>query len=308
MFDPAVAALVLAASVLVLVAGAYQFALDRREKAEWAESVMDSDGIPRWRARLAGAERRIGRSVPAKAVARRLPGAGLDVSPGVALLAATGLVAGSIAAAVSFLPPWLAAVALIAAARAAAALLERLRRRRQARLLAQLPDVTLALAAAGSTRSLSSAIERTAERVQEPAASELRRVVGRTRIGWTLAEALEEMRREMPDPEMGLLTSTLIVHDASGGDVVTALRGIAVAMEERRRLKREVRTHLSGAIATGRLVAAMGIAMPFGIDAISDGAIRTLTGSTFGITVTTAAAALYALGLVLIRRIGKVDV
>ena len=55
--------------------------------------------------------------------------------------------------------------------------------------------------------------------------------------------------------------STLVVSARSGGSLVKALRDISLTLDDRKEVRREVRTTLAQARATSTLVTAMGIGM-----------------------------------------------
>jgi tight adherence protein B len=111
----------------------------------------------------------------------------------------------------------------------------------------------------------------------------------------------------MPSRELGVLVSTLVIQQRSGGDLVNALSEMAATLDARKDTLREVKTIMSGAVASAYVVAAMGIGIVFLCDAIQPGSVDKLTHSALGIALLLVAATLYTIGLVVIRRITRVE-
>ncbi len=71
-----------------------------------------------------------------------------------------------------------------------------------------------------------------------------------------------------------MLVGTLVISSRSGGSLISALRDIASTLEDRKELKREVRTLLTQATYTGYLVVAMGIGLLFLLNALHPGLLQ----------------------------------
>ena len=84
----------------------------------------------------------------------------------------------------------------------------------------------------------------------------------------------EQMEQRLPGRELGVLVGTLVISSRSGGSLISALRDIAGTLEDRKELKREVRTLLTQATYTGYLVVAMGIGLLFLLNAMHPGLLQ----------------------------------
>jgi tight adherence protein B len=174
--------------------------------------------------------------------------------------------------------------------------------------VAQLPELARVLSnGASAGLSIVGALEIAATELDEPASVELGIALEEVRIGQPFDRAFEHLGERMPSRELGVLVSTLVIQQRSGGDLVNALSDMASTLESRKDTLREVKTIMSGAVASAYIVAAMGVGIVFLTDAIQPGSIDKLTHSPLGILILVIAAGLYSIGLMAIRRITRVE-
>lgn len=108
-------------------------------------------------------------------------------------------------------------------------------RRRTAAAVAQLPDLVRYLAnATEAGLSLTAAWCRAVDEVGDPLRPVLELVVADVELGAPLSAALERLPERLASDDVRFLVTTLVVQHRSGGDVVTALRRMTVALSERR--------------------------------------------------------------------------
>jgi tight adherence protein B len=186
---------------------------------------------------------------------------------------------------------------------------KRERGKRRTAFVAQLPEVARLLSnGASAGLSLAAAVEMASNELDDPAAAELRRVVEELRVGRSLDEALVRLKRRLPSREVAVLMSTLVIQQRAGGDTVQALQELSDTLENRKDTLREVRTLMSGAVATSYIVAAMGVGVIVLMNVVSPGVLGTMTSEPIGLAALAVAGTLYAAGLLVIRTITKVDV
>jgi tight adherence protein B len=186
--------------------------------------------------------------------------------------------------------------------------LEARRAARAEEFVAQLPELTRTLSnATAAGRSLRSAIDLAAD-IDEPARSELRLVSERLRLGQSIDDALEELKQRLPSRELGVLVSTLVIQQRSGGDVVTALREMANTLEARKELRREIKTVLASAVQTGYVTGGLGIVLILAANVAQPGMIDLMARRPAGQIALTLSAGLYATGWFLTRRLTAIDV
>lgn len=303
--------LLLAAMVVAMVAvlGLRQYWIaweDRRERINRSAltRVEAQAGTIRYRI-----DRRLRRTRFGAMVESELAAAGLPWS----VLAGAGAVVGIMAAVYlvvdSVAPWWAGLLALYGGWRVVQAFLLRRRGQRVDAFVAQLPELARTISnAAAAGRSLPSAIRMASRELEDPAATELRVVAEELRIGRSLDDALERLQDRLPSREVGVMTTTLLIQQRSGGDLVKALREMAETLDKRKDLRAEIRTLMAGSVFTGYAVVALGVGAIVLVNAVAPGAIDAMLSSWAGRVAMLVAAGLYAVGLVLIRNQQSIDI
>ncbi|MDM8085643.1 type II secretion system F family protein [Cellulomonas cellasea] len=296
---------VVAASAL-LVAGIRDLAVvSARRRAlvtgATADVVLgDGRALERW-------DRVFRRTAPGRWVERQLLLAGVDDKPAV-LVAGVAVGGGVVVAWVLAvgLAPVLGLLGVVAVVVGIRAYLSRAKERRNEQFVAQMPELARVLSnATGAGLSIAAAILVASDELAAPAGPELRRVASRMRFGDSLDEALSGLEDRLPSREVSVLVSTLLVSARSGGSLVSALRDIADTLDERKEIRREVRTTLAQSTSTGYLVIGMGFGLLFLLNAIQPGTVEAMTGSWLGRAGLVVGGSLFAGGFVLIRRMTR---
>jgi tight adherence protein B len=78
------------------------------------------------------------------------------------------------------------------------------------------------------------------EEVQDPARREFMRVIGRTNIGLSALDALDELAKNMPSHEMVMFSRAVRVQSQTGGDLARVLETLASTIRDRRRVTRKM--------------------------------------------------------------------
>ncbi|WP_344966721.1 type II secretion system F family protein [Salinactinospora qingdaonensis] len=186
--------------------------------------------------------------------------------------------------------------------------LRRQEERRREEFTGQLPELARVLSNATSAGlALPTAIDMAADELDDPAGSEMRRLAQAMKVGQPFETALNDLSKRMPSRELGVLTSTLLVASRAGGSLVTSLRNISETLENRKETRREVRTILTETTSTTWALGLMGVGALFLINAILPDILRNMTASLAGQLVLGLSALLFIFGLVLVRRITRID-
>jgi tight adherence protein B len=249
------------------------------------------------------------RTTVGKRLARRLAASGMRmrVSTFVVLMAGGGL------AAIVLIGRWIApAFGLVAAVGVGFAFMSYIRRREERRneeFVAQLPELARVLSnATHAGLAMPTALEIAADELADPAGEELRRTCDALRLGQSMEDALRDLGERLPSRELGVLISTLVVAARTGGSLVTALRTIASTLEERKEIRREVKTIMGEAVVTNWAIGILGALGVVMINVMMPGALRTMTGELLGQVVLAVAAALFIGGLFIIARFTRINV
>jgi tight adherence protein B len=183
------------------------------------------------------------------------------------------------------------------------------RTKRTEKFISQLPELARLIAngtAAGL--ALRTALSMAAEEMDDPAGTELATVADQLAVGRPLEEALDELGERLPSRELNVLVSTLVLANRAGGAIVASLRNLTSTLEERKETRREVRTVLAEVNATAITVPTLGLGALLMINAMAPGALGRVTGSPGGQLAMVIALALYAVGFVVVRRFGRVEI
>jgi tight adherence protein B len=244
-----------------------------------------------------------------KTLARRLAASGMRirVSTFVLLMCVTGV------AAIFLIGRWMAPLFGIAAAIGVGfAFLSYVRRREDRRkdeFIAQLPELARVLSnATHAGLVMRTAIEIAADELADPAGEELRRTADALRLGQSVDDALRDLGERLPSRELGVLISTLLVSARAGGSLVTALRTIATTLEERKEIRREVKTIMGEAVVTNWAIGLLGIAGLAMVNVIMPDALRIMSGKPVGQIILAAAGGLFIASLLIISRMTRIDV
>ena len=290
-----VAALAAGGSVAAIVLGAGRLLADRPAMP----------GARRRARRAAGAARRRAGGSPRDSSGRASP-SGRTPSwpssrPSAVCAAALGLAAARDAG-------WPASSAAVAVVAGAVALVRSADRRHLARVEGQLPGVAQQLAAAiHAGLSLRQALARAARDAPEPIRAELERAVAELALGGRLEGALEGLAARVPAHDLRIMVTAILVQRRTGGNLARALADLSERIEERAQLERELRGATAQARMTAWLVAALPLAGAAMAEIAAPGTLARILGSGPGPALLVASTALYAVGLLWIRRIGRVE-
>lgn len=285
------AQLAAAASAVALVAGARAVTVGRgpRTGSPWGRPRGDRPVV----VRLASLLERAGVPLSAEAfmalvvggtVAVALGGAAVTGTPVVALL----VVAGSALGVKMFLGS--------------------VDRRYMARIAAQLPGVAQQLSSGvAAGLSLRQAIGRAAADAPGPVASELRRTAADLALGSRVDEALDALAARLPDPDLAIMVTAILVQRRTGGNMARALADLSVRLEERVALARELRGATAQARATALMVAALPVVAAVLVEIATPGVLGRTFGHGPGLLLLATAVGLEAAGIMLIRRIARVE-
>jgi len=243
------------------------------------------------------------------AVGARLERAGSGIGPDAFLAGIAGL--GAVTALLLFVAlrrPMVLLVGPVVALvawRVALGLIDRAHMRRVADAM---PGVALMLGSAvAAGLSLRQAIVRAARDTPDPLGVHLRTVSAELDLGARVDDALGRLHERLPDPDLGLLVTAILVQRRTGGDLARALRDMSSRLEERRRLAREVRGATAQARATAWMVAALPLLGAALAESASPGLIARSLGHGVGLAILIVSVALQAAGVLIIRRIAAVD-
>ncbi|UKL05982.1 MULTISPECIES: type II secretion system F family protein [unclassified Streptomyces] len=296
--------------LLLAVAGVHVYASGRAQRQALVDRLSATSAPPAGRGRrFTGIDRRVRRTRLGRDLSLRLSATGLDVTVGEFTVYALAVTAALWLIASAALAPFFGPIAALAAAWGAVVFLNWQRQKRIEAFINQLPDVARLLAnATAAGLALRTALAMAAEELEAPAGEELSRVADQLALGRSVDAALGELAERLPSRELVVLVTTLVLSNQAGGTVVSSLRNLTATLEERKETRREVRTMLSEVHATALTVPALGLGSLLLINSQNEGALARVTGSALGQILILIALGLYAVGFLVIRRLGKIEV
>ena len=180
---------------------------------------------------------------------------------------------------------------------------------RTERFVDQLPEVSRTLSNGTSAGlSIERALALASQESSDPARTELQQVVAQLSLGRSLEYAMNSMSDRMPSRELNILVRTILIQSRSGGALVSALQDIARALEDRKQLRREVRTAILSASVSGYIVPLIGIAAVLLINAMKPGVLDEMARTTLGQIILLSSLLCIFSGIILMRIFSRVEV
>lgn len=162
----------------------------------------------------------------------------------------------------NFMGAWVSLLAGAAAAFAPYGYVLRLREKRFNKFRDIFPDVLDSLSRAlRAGYPMSAALDAVAGEVDEPVASEMKKVAVEANLGMGWERALENLGHRIPLLEVNLFGAAVVLHSRTGGKLSEVMDGVATSMREAVALRGEVRS----LAAHGKLTGAILTLLPIGI-------------------------------------------
>lgn len=135
-------------------------------------------------------------------------------------------------------------------------------RQRISRLRKQLPTVIGTLATSlRSGFSFIQAMQFVAEETPDPLGTEFSKTIKEISLGLAIEESFEQLHERLPDPDFKIVITALLVQRTTGGNLSTILETIRETIEDRIRVKDEMRTLTSQGRISSWLVTMLPVAM-----------------------------------------------
>jgi len=177
------------------------------------------------------------------------------------------------------------------------------------RFSGQLPSVFKATAAAlKAGASIQQALVHTAEQMKDPAGEELAVVNEQISLGMPVDEALAGLYERMPAIELNFILMGLSIQRRIGGNLVKLLTDTTVAIEERRRLQRNLTVETAQARLSARVIGSLPIIVTALIALVDPSFIAPLFATFAGLVMLFVAIAAETAGFLLLGRILDVKI
>lgn len=202
------------------------------------------------------------------------------------------------------------AVALAAVGYLAPALFLRYRKQKRLdKLESQLEEaLTLISNSLRAGFGLLQSLELTAQQVEHPIATELRRTIHDINIGSSTEEALLALNERACSYDLDIVVTAILIQRTVGGNLAEILDTVARTMRERARLRGEIKTLTAQQMLTGYVLGVLPIAVMGLLFIVSNEYVMTLFTTVAGQVLLVGAAVMEFLGMMLIRRILAIEV
>lgn len=147
-----------------------------------------------------------------------------------------------------------------------------------------------------------------AEQLQPPMSTELNHLLRDIRLGATLEDALETMRRRVGSHDLDVIITAILIQRSVGSNLSEVLDKVAHTIRERVRLKGEINTLTSQKKLSGWIVGLLPAAIVVIITAMSFEYMEPLFTTATGRLLLAIAIGLDIVGVVAIRRIVTIEI
>lgn len=187
--------------------------------------------------------------------------------------------------------------------------LRNLRRRRERRFDAQLPDLVQALAGAlRAGAGVQPALQHIVAQTLPPLSQEFGLMLREQRLGLAFQDALYKLRERMPTESCGLVVSALSIAAQTGGSLADTLEGIAQTLRARQHWLGRVQALTAQGRMQSHIMAGLPILLLFVLSRLEPEAMGKLWSTAVGWAVLLVIFILECLGTFWIRRIVAVEV
>jgi tight adherence protein B len=181
------------------------------------------------------------------------------------------------------------------------------RKRRLRRFSEQLPEA-IGLMSRGlrAGQALPTTVETVAEESDDPLRSEFRRAADEQSFGLPFREAMINLSRRIPVPDLQFLVTAILVQKETGGNLAQILDKTSHVIRERIRITGQMRIRTTQARFSAWILCALPFVMFIGLNVINPGYGRILFRDPLGQKMMTYAAIMMVIGIFVIRKIANV--
>ncbi|MBO5635976.1 MAG: type II secretion system F family protein [Acidaminococcaceae bacterium] len=181
--------------------------------------------------------------------------------------------------------------------------------RREAAFTNQLGDCLMMVAnAMRAGFSFLQAMDLISKEMEPPMSEEFKHVMRDINLGASVERALDDMDKRVNSPDFSLVVTAVLIQQQVGGDLAHILDTISETIQDRIRMRREVRTLTAQGRMSGWVLAALPIVTGLLISSISPGYMDPLFNDRWGHIAIAIAAVMEIVGFFVIQRIVDIDV
>ena len=155
-------------------------------------------------------------------------------------------------------------------------------------------------------QALAATIETIAQESDEPVSSEFRRAADEHSFGLPFREAMANLGRRVPVPDLQFLVTAILVQKETGGNLAQILDKASHVIRERVRVAGQMRIRTAQGRFTGGVLCALPFVIFFALNAVNPGYAKPLFEDPSGQKFLTYSGIMMVIGILWIRRIVNV--
>ncbi len=181
--------------------------------------------------------------------------------------------------------------------------------RRESAFTNQLGDcLTMVANAMRAGFSFLQAMDLISKEMEPPISDEFKHVMRDINLGASLERALEDMDRRVNSPDYSLVVTAVLIQQQVGGDLAHILDTISETIQDRIRMRQEVKTLTAQGRMSGWVLVALPVLTGLLVSSISPGYMEPLLNEKIGQIAICAAIVMDIIGYLVIRKIVDIDV
>ena len=181
--------------------------------------------------------------------------------------------------------------------------------RREAAFTNQLGDCLMMVAnAMRAGFSFLQAMDLVAKEMEPPISEEFKHVMRDIGLGASVERALDDMDKRVSSPDFSLVVTAVLIQQQVGGDLAHILDTISDTIQDRIRMRREIRTLTSQGRISGYVLGVLPFALAAFISVTNPGYLEPLFTERLGQIAIGIAVVMVLIGFIIIQRIVDIDV
>ncbi len=155
--------------------------------------------------------------------------------------------------------------------------------------------------------SFQQAMENIAREMPDPIANEFGRVVKEMRLGKTTEKALSDMMERIPSKDLSIALNAVLIQHQVGGNLSEILESIAETIEDRRRVRKEIKVLTAQGRISGIIVGLLPLFLGIILVILNPSYMLPFFTSPIGVVVLIIAFAMELVGTLLIKKIVTIE-
>jgi tight adherence protein B len=182
-------------------------------------------------------------------------------------------------------------------------------RRRLGRLHGQVVDVLMIIASSlRAGHSFLQAMDMVSKEIAEPAAGEFSRAISEIRLGRPIEEALRVMAQRIGSEDFDWAMMAVNIQRDVGGNLAEVLDTVGETLRDRETVRRQVKVLAAEGKLSARILAVLPFLIGLYIAKINPGYLDLLFSTSVGLVMLVGASVLMLLGILIMRKMVRIDV